>query len=62
MQYVPTLLTITMAVAVHRYYTARIAQWGRSMAFIKATKRRHLVSTRSDIIKGTLQCREFAIF
>jgi hypothetical protein len=32
------------------------------MAFIKAAKRRHRVSTRSDIIKGTLQCREFAIF
>ena len=62
MQYVYSLLTITMAVAVRQYYTACIAQWGRSMAFIKATKRRHLVSTRSDIIKGTLQCREFAIF
>ena len=38
MQYVSTLLTITMAVAVRRYYTERIARWGRSMAFIKATK------------------------
>ena len=37
MQYVSTLLTITMAVAVRRYYTARIAQWGRPMAFVKAT-------------------------
>jgi len=55
MQYVSTLLTIMMAVAVRRYYTARIA-------FIKATKRRHWASTRSNIIKGTLQCRKFAIF
>jgi hypothetical protein len=62
MQYVPTLLTITMAVAVRRYYTARITQWSRSMAFIKATKRRHRASSRSNIIKGTLQCREFTIF
>ena len=53
MQYVSTLLTISMAVAVRRYYTARIAQWCRSMSFIKATKRCHWASTRSDIIKGT---------
>jgi hypothetical protein len=32
------------------------------MAFIKATKHRHWVSTCFDIIKGTLQCRKFAIF
>ena len=31
MQNVPTLLTISMAIAVHRYYTARIARWRRSM-------------------------------
>jgi hypothetical protein len=62
MQNVPTLLTISMAIAVRRYYTARIAQWRRSVAFIKATKRCHQVSTRSDFIKGTSQCREFAIF
>ena len=48
MQYVSTLLTILMSVAVRRYYSARIAQWGRSMAFIKATKRRHWASTYSD--------------
>ncbi len=46
-----TLLTISMAVAMRRYYTARIARWGRSMAFIKATKHRHRASTCSDIIK-----------
>ena len=37
MKYVPTLLTITMAVAVRQYYTAHIARWGRSMAFINST-------------------------
>jgi hypothetical protein len=31
------------------------------MAFIKATKCHHRTSTRSEIIKGTSQCREFAI-
>ena len=36
MQYVSTVLTIMMAVALCRYYIARIARWGRSMAFIKA--------------------------
>ena len=46
-----TLLTILMAVAVRRYYTAHSAQWGRSIAFIKANKRHHRASTRSDIIK-----------
>ncbi len=57
-----TLLSISMAVVVRRYYTARIAQWGKSMAFLKATNRRHRASTHSDIIKGTWQCHEFAIF
>jgi len=48
MQNVSTLLTISMAIAVRRYYTVRIAQWRRLVAFIKATKRRHWASTRSD--------------
>ena len=48
MQYVSTLLTILMAVAVCRYCTSCIALWMRSMAFIKATKRHQRVSTRSD--------------
>jgi len=56
------LLTILMAVAVRRYNTTRIAWWRRFMAFLKATKRRHRVSTHSDRIKGTSQCREFTIF
>jgi hypothetical protein len=37
-----------MAVAVCRDYTAHITQWRRSVAFLKATKRRHWVSTHSN--------------
>jgi hypothetical protein len=47
-QNVSTLLTILMAIAVRRYYTVRIARWRRFVAFIKATKRRHWESARSD--------------
>jgi hypothetical protein len=32
MQHVSTLLTISMAVVVRRYYTTRIPQWRRFMA------------------------------
>ncbi len=45
------LLAISMAVAMQQYNTARIAQWRRFVAFIKATKRRHRASTCSDSIK-----------
>jgi hypothetical protein len=62
LQNVPTLLAVSMAIAMCQYYTARIAQWRRLVAFIKATKRHHWTSTRSEIIKGTLQCHKFAIF
>ena len=47
-QNISTLLTILMAVAVHRYYTPHITRWSRSMAFIKVTKRHHLESTCFD--------------
>ena len=56
------LLAILMAIAVRRYYTARIARWRKYMAFIKATKRHHRASTCSDIIKGTRQLRLFRTF
>ena len=49
MQHVPTLLAILMAIAMLQYYTMRIARWRRFVAFIKATKRHHGVSTCSDI-------------
>ena len=48
MQNVSTLLAILIAIAVRRYYIARISRWRRFVAFIKATKRSHQASTRSD--------------
>jgi len=52
-QNVSTLLTISMAMSVRWYYTARIPRWRRSRAFIKTTKRRHRASTHSDTINRT---------
>jgi hypothetical protein len=34
MQNIPTLMAISMVIVMRRYYTARIAQWRRSRAFI----------------------------
>ena len=48
MQNVSTLLTISMAIAMRQYYTSRIDRWGEFVAFIKATKHRHWVSTCSN--------------
>ena len=62
MQHVPTLLAILMAVAMRRYDTECIARWRRFVAFIKATKRHHWVSTRSDSINVTCQHRLFWLF
>ena len=47
-EHVPTLLAISMAIAMRRCYTPRIARWRRFVAFIKATKRHHRASTCSD--------------
>jgi len=44
---VPPLLAILIAMAVQWCNTARITQWRRSRAFIKASKRRHWATTRS---------------
>ena len=55
MQHVPTLLAVSVAIAMWRCYTACISQWRRFVAFIKATKRHHRASTRSDSIIGTRQ-------
>jgi len=55
----PPLQAISMAVAMRQYNTARIARWRRFMAFIKATKRRHRASTRSDITNVSRQRRLF---
>ena len=57
MQHELTLLAVLMAIAMRRYYTARIARWRRFVAFIKTTKHHLWMSTRSDIIKGTHQLR-----
>jgi len=62
MKHVPTLLAVSMAIVMQRYYTAHIARWRRFVTFIKATKRHHRTSTRSDIIKGTRQVWLFRTF
>jgi len=49
----PPSQAISMAMAVLRYNTAHITRWRRSSAFIKATKCRHQVSTRSENINQT---------
>ena len=41
-----------MATVMRRYSNARITQWRWFMDFIKATKRRHRASTRSDITQS----------
>jgi hypothetical protein len=51
MKHVPTLLAVSMAIAMQRYYITRIARWRRFVAFTKATKRHHWTSTHSDSIK-----------
>jgi pheromone shutdown protein TraB len=50
-----------MAIAMRRYYTMCIARWRRFVAFIKATKCHHRVSTCSDSINWTLQRRVSSI-
>ena len=62
MHNVSTLLAVSMAVEVRRYYTALIAQWRRFMAFIKATKRRHRVSTHSDRHQSDMPTHTLGIY
>ena len=50
------------AITMQRYYTARIAQWRRSMVFIKASKLHHRASTHSDITNQTYQSWRFLTF
>ncbi len=59
MKHVPTLLAVLMAIAMRRYYTKRIAQWRRFVAFIKATKRHYRASTRSDSVFRSIKFRLF---
>jgi hypothetical protein len=58
-EHVPTLLAISIAIAMQRCYTPHIAQWRRFVAFIKATKRHHRTSTRSDSVNWSSQCCYF---
>jgi len=60
--YVPTLLAVLIAITMRRYDTPHFTRWRRFVAFIKATKRHHWASNRSDIIKGTSQRRLFWLF
>jgi hypothetical protein len=62
MQYVLTLMAVSMAIVMRPYYTTRITRWRRFAAFIKATKRHHRTSTWSNITKGTCQLQLFWTF
>jgi hypothetical protein len=62
MQHVPTLLAVLMAIVMRRYYTACITRWRRFVAFIKATKRHHRTSTRSDITQSDTHLWLFPTF
>jgi hypothetical protein len=62
MQNVPSLLAVSMAIAMRQYYTARITCWRRFLAFLKATKRRHRASTHFNITNRTHQRRLFLTF
>jgi len=55
MQNLPTLLAVLMAITMQWYYTAHIAWWRRFVAFLKATKRHHRVSTCSNKTNWTCQ-------
>ena len=60
MQNTPTLLAISIAVVVRRYYTVHhIAQWRRFMAFLKATKCHHWASTCSNITQSDMPTPDF---
>ncbi len=50
---IPTKLAVSMAMAMHRYITVRIAQWRRSRASLEATERLHWASIMSDKLNWT---------
>ncbi len=58
----PKKIAVLMAMAMHRYVTAHIAQWRRSRASLEATERHHWVSIVSDNINRTWLRRFFLIF
>jgi hypothetical protein len=55
-------MAILMAMAMHRYVTARITQWMRSRASLEATGRRHWASIMPDNMVGTWLQRFFYVF
>ncbi len=58
----PKKVAMLMAVAVHRYNTAHIAQWRRSRALLEATGRHHRASIMSNNINWTWLCHFFWCF
>ncbi len=58
----PKKVAVLMAMAMHRYVTARIAQWRRSRALWEATGRRHWVSIMSNNINWTWLRQFFSMF
>ncbi len=58
----PRKLAVLMAMAMHRYVTACIAQWRRSRASLKATGRCHWASIMPNNIHQTWLRRFFYVF
>jgi hypothetical protein len=56
-KHAPTLLAISMAVAVGWYDSTYIAQWRRSRASLEATGRHHWASNKSNNLQGTYLCQ-----
>jgi hypothetical protein len=58
----PRKQAVLMAMAMHRYVTAQIAQWRRSRASLEATGCRHWASIISNNINWTWLRRFFLMF
>ena len=54
----PSLLAVSMAIAMRWYNTTHIAQWRRSRASLEATGCHHWPSICSNNIKGTYPCQK----
>ncbi len=60
--YTPAKMAISMAMAMRRYVTARIARWRRSRASLEATGRHHWASIMPNNMVGTWLRRFFLMF
>jgi hypothetical protein len=58
----PKKLAVLMAMAMHRYVTAHIAQWRRFRALLDATKRRHRASIVADCCNWSCMCPFLQVF